>query len=107
LSVERIVSKLKKIVLPLTEKMAYDLVDAEFVKERGEWYLRIYIDKAGGITIEDCERLSNELDGILDSEDFIPHAYILEVSSPGLDRPLKTDADFSGKKGGKKANIPF
>ena len=94
-----IVNRIEKIVLPIAEEMMIDLIEVEFVKESSEWYLRVYIDKVGGITIEECERLSNTLSGILDAEDPIPHAYILEVSSPGLDRPLKTDADYARYKG--------
>ena len=64
-----------------------ELVDVEYVRER-DYYLRVYIDKAGGIDIDDCQSLSERLEEILDREDFIPDAYILEVSSPGLDRVL-------------------
>jgi hypothetical protein len=74
--------------------MAFELVETEFVRENSDWYLRVYIDKPGGINIDDCERLSREFSDLLDREDFILQAYILEVSSPGLDRPLKTEADF-------------
>lgn len=94
--------KLKKDIVAITEKLLepiikehdYDLVDVEFVKENGQWYLRVFADKAGGITIDDCELISRALEVKLDEEDPIAEAYILEVSSPGLDRVLKKDKDF-------------
>ncbi len=66
----------------------------EFVKEGANWYLRVYIDKEGGVTIDDCEAVSRALEAKLDEADPIEQAYILEVSSPGIDRPLKKDEDF-------------
>ena len=76
------------------EENNFELVDVEYVKEAGNWYLRAYIDKEGGITINDCELVNRTLSDIMDKEDFIPDAYILEVSSPGLGRKLKKDKDF-------------
>lgn len=70
-------------------------MDVEYVKEGSSWYLRAYIDKPGGITVDDCEAVSRRLSDLLDQEDFIEDAYILEVSSPGLGRPLKKDKDFA------------
>lgn len=84
----------EKLITPLVEKNNFELVDVEYVKEGGNWYLRAYIDKEGGITIDDCEIVSRELSELLDQEDFIPDAYILEVSSPGLGRQLKKEKDF-------------
>ena len=75
-----------------------ELVDVEYVRER-DYYLRVYIDKTGGIDIDDCERLSERLEEVLDREDFIPDAYILEVSSPGLDRVLRKPRDFEREHG--------
>ena len=72
----------------------YELCDIEFVKEGPNWYLRIFADKEGGIAIDDCETISRTVEGILDQNDPIEQAYILEVSSPGIDRPLKKEADF-------------
>jgi len=74
-------------------------VDVEFVKEAGSWFLRAYIDKPGGITIDDCETVSRRLSDLLDEKDFIEEAYILEVSSPGLGRPLKKDKDLERSLG--------
>ena len=84
----------EQLILPLVEKNNFELVDVEYVKEGANWYLRAYIDKEGGITVDDCEIVSRELSELLDREDFIPDAYILEVSSPGLGRQLKKDKDF-------------
>lgn len=72
----------------------YELVDVEYVKESGDFYLRVYIHKPGGINLDDCQIVSEKLSNRLDEEDIIQKAYYLEVSSPGLDRPLKTDKDL-------------
>lgn len=87
-------SRTEKYLLAIMERNNFELVDVEFVKEAGNWFLRIYIDKEGGITVDDCEMVSRELGDILDKEDYIEESYILEVSSPGLGRPLKKDKDF-------------
>ena len=71
------------------------MVDVEYVKEGDTWYLRAYIDKEGGISLDDCELISRKVSDWLDKEDFIQDSYILEVSSPGLGRPLKKDKDFA------------
>ena len=83
----------------MMEENHFELVDVEFVKEAGTWYLRAYIDKPGGITIDDCEAVSRKLSDLLDEKDFIEEAYILEVSSPGLGRPLKKDKDLERSLG--------
>ena len=85
------------------KKLPFELVDVEYVKER-DWYLRIYIDKEGGISLDDCQELSELIGAELDKNDFIKDSYILEVSSPGLDRPLKKPADFVREKG-KKVDV--
>lgn len=84
----------EKLLLPIMERTGFELVDVEYVKEAGSYYLRAYIDKEGGITIDDCEVVSRELSDLLDAEDFIPDSYFLEVCSPGLGRQLKKDKDF-------------
>ncbi len=86
--------KTEEILFPITEEYGYELVDVEYVKEGGTWYLRAYIDKPGGISIDDCEKVSRKLSDILDEKDYIDDSYIMEVSSPGLGRPLKKDKDF-------------
>ena len=87
-------TRTEKLLEPVMEENNFELVDVEYVKEAGNWYLRAYIDKEGGITINDCELVNRTLSDIMDKEDFIPDAYILEVSSPGLGRKLKKDKDF-------------
>lgn len=91
---EQYEQKAEALILPLIEKHHFELVDVEYVKEAGNWYLRAYIDKPGGITVDDCELVSRAFSDLLDQKDFIDDAYILEVSSPGLGRPLKKDKDF-------------
>lgn len=83
------------LIMPIIEKYKFELVDVEWVKEGANWYLRAYIDKENGITVDDCELVSRALSDLLDEEDFISENYILEVSSPGLDRPLKKEKDFA------------
>lgn len=92
-------SKVEAWLLPLLEKNQFELVDVEYVREAGIWYLRAYIDKEGGITVDDCEVVSRELGDWLDQKDFIEDSYILEVSSPGLGRPLKKEKDFARSLG--------
>ena len=87
--------KTEKLLEPIIQKNNFDLVDVEYVKEGGNWYLRAYIDKEGGISVDDCELISRALSDLLDEHDFIPDAYILEVSSPGLGRQLKKEKDFA------------
>ena len=88
-------ARTEKYLLPLLEGHRFELVEVEYVKEAGNWYLRAYIDKEGGITVDDCEAISRNLSDWLDKEDFIADSYILEVSSPGLGRPLKKEKDFA------------
>lgn len=78
----------------LAEELGFELVDIEYVKEFGSYFLRVFIDKPGGVTSDDCEEMSVRLSPILDEKDPIKEPYYLEVSSPGLDRPLKTDKDL-------------
>lgn len=87
--------KTEELLLPIIEENGFELVDVEYVKEGSTWYLRAYIDKPGGITVDDCEKVSRRLSDLLDEKDYIDEAYILEVSSPGLGRPLKKDKDFA------------
>ena len=86
--------KAEAMLMPIIEAHNYELVDVEYVKEAGQWYLRAYIDKEGGFTIDDCELVSRAFSDLLDQDDFIEDAYILEVSSPGLGRPLKKEKDY-------------
>lgn len=86
--------KTEKILEPILKANHYELYDVEYVKEGSNWYLRTYIDKEDGITVDDCEIVSRQLSDLLDKNDFIPDSYILEVSSPGLGRQLKRDKHF-------------
>lgn len=94
--IEEIVAEL---ALPITERNSFELVDVEFIKEGANWYLRIYIDKPNGITLDDCQIVSEEIGKKLDELDPIEQSYFLEVSSPGLDRPIKSEKDFEKYKG--------
>ena len=85
---------LEKIALPVCERNAVYIYDTEYKKEGSEYYLRLFIDKDGGVTIDDCEKVSREINPILDELDFIKEAYIFEVSSPGIDRLLSKDWHF-------------
>ena len=87
-------AKTEKLILPILERLQFELVDVEYVKEGSIYYLRAYIDKEGGITVNDCEVVAREMNDLLDKEDFIPESYTFEVSSPGLGRPLKKEKDY-------------
>ena len=91
--------KTEEILNPIMEELEFELVDVEYVKEGSMWYLRAYIDKPGGITVNDCEAVSRRLSDILDEKDFIEDSYVLEVSSPGLGRPLKKEKDYKRNLG--------
>lgn len=94
----RIEAEVEKIVEELLENTALELVAVDYVKER-DWYLRVFIDKEGGVDLDDCQDLSRKLEELLDAQDFIKTSYILEVSSPGLDRELKKPRDFQREMG--------
>ena len=87
-------SKTEALIQPLIDENHFELVDVEWVKEGGTWYLRVFVDKEGGIGVDDCALISRAFDEILEREDYISENYIFEVSSPGLDRPLKKEKDF-------------
>lgn len=89
-----IVETTEKLVQPILDRENFYLVDVEYVKEGKDWFLRVYIDKTGGITIDECGLVSTELSDKLDEVDLIKGNYFLEVSSPGVERPLKTKQDF-------------
>ena len=92
-------TRTEEILKPITDKQGVEIYDVEYVKEGSDWYLRAYIDKEGGVDIDDCEAVSRALSDKLDEEDFIEDAYILEVSSPGLGRSLKKDRHFENSLG--------
>lgn len=95
MSLDTKVEELKAILQPVLDKHDFFLVDLEFVHERGDWYLRVYADKKGGISIDDCALISEEYGEKLDELNPIEPAYYLEVSSPGAERPLKNDESLS------------
>ncbi|MGN0472507.1 MAG: ribosome maturation factor RimP [Lachnospiraceae bacterium] len=92
-------SRFEEILRKITDANGLTIYDVEYVKEGGEWYLRGYIDKEGGVTIDDCELVSRAVSDVMDRDDFIEDAYILEISSPGLGRALKKDKHLAGSIG--------
>ena len=86
--------KTERLIQPILDRNQFELVDVEYVKEGGTWYLRAYIDKEGGITVNDCELVAREMNELLDKEDYVEDSYVFEVSSPGLTRPLKKEKDY-------------
>ncbi len=82
------------LIEPILDEMDLELVDIEYLSEHGRWVLRIFVDKEEGVTMGDCTRVSREIGDLIDVQDHIPHEYVLEVSSPGLDRPLKKEKDI-------------
>ncbi|MCD8090078.1 MAG: ribosome maturation factor RimP [Clostridiales bacterium] len=99
MKVKDIVEKTESYAAEITSRLSLELVEAEYVKEGADRFLRVYIDKEGGVGINDCEKVSRELEALLDRDDFIDEAYTLEVSSPGLDRILKKDFEYVKYKG--------
>ena len=89
-----LVDELLDLAQPILDDLGYELVDLEFKQEGPDWFLRIFIDKEGGVLLDDCVAVSREVSAILEVEDVIDQAYRLEVSSPGMDRPLKRPEDF-------------
>ena len=90
----KLTDKIAEIARPVVEEEGCSLWDVEYVREAGTWYLRVFIDRDGGVSIDDCERVSRRLDPILDEEDPIPDSYVFEVGSAGADRELKRPRDF-------------
>ena len=90
----KLTDKIAEIARPVVEEEGCSLWDVEYVREAGTWYLRVFIDRDGGVSIDDCERVSRRLDPILDEKDPIPESYVFEVGSAGADRELKRPRDF-------------
>ncbi len=103
---EDIEARTEEVLMPILEDLSFDLWDVSYVKEGADMYLRVYIDKEGGITIDDCVDVSRKLSDILDAQDIIEDAYILEVSSPGLGRKLVKDREFL-RSIGRDVDIKF
>jgi ribosome maturation factor RimP len=91
---EWITKEVAALVGPVLKENEFELVDVEYLSKHGKWVLQLTIDKEGGVTIEDCVRVSREIGDLIDVKDIVAHAYVLEVSSPGLNRPLKKENDF-------------
>jgi ribosome maturation factor RimP len=91
---KRIVSEVSALAEGLVGEYSMEVVDVEFKFEGRRWILRVYIDKEGGVTVDDCANVSRELGDLIEAKDIIDCHYVLEVSSPGLDRPLKKERDF-------------
>jgi ribosome maturation factor RimP len=98
-NIDELRDKIKIIIEPVINAAGMELYDIEFNRMRGKGLLRVFIEKEGGVTIDDCERISREIEAALDVEDPIPFSYVLEVSSPGLDRPLRKLDDFNKYSG--------
>ena len=91
----KLTDRVSALVRPVVEEEGCSLWDVEYVREAGTWYLRVFIDKEGGVGIDDCERISRRLDPILDEQDPIPDSYVFEVGSAGAERELKRPSDFA------------
>ena len=102
---EEVEKFITELVMPILKDTDLMLVDVEYVREK-DWYLRIFIDKPEGVEIDDCQFVSEKLAEVLDDRDPIKEKYYLEVSSPGIDRPLNKDKDFTGNYG-KKVDVQF
>lgn len=107
-------AKILEVCTKLAEEVAArqgaEVVDVEYVKERGEYFLRVFIDKPGGVTLDDCQAFSEEIGALLDEVDPIPQSYSLEISSPGIERPLKKERDFerfAGRRAAIKTYAPL
>ncbi len=88
------INEVSNFIEPVLEDMGFELIDIEYLSENGRWVLRIFADKSGGITLDECARVSREVGDLLEIKDLIKQEYVLEVSSPGLNRPLKKEKDF-------------
>ena len=96
-----VIRAITSLAEPIAEDLGLEIVEIQYRREAHGWVLRLIIDRAGGLSVDDCARMSNEIGRILEVEDCIEHAYHLEVSSPGLDRPLTTERDFLRNRGKK------
>ena len=101
---ESIAEHARRVVEPVLERDGYELVEVEWAREGPRWTLRLYVDRPGGVGIDQCQEVTRTVEPILDVEDFIEPAYNLEVSSPGLDRPLRKPADFE-RFAGQRAHV--
>lgn len=99
--VDLIIRDVNRLIEPVLDEMGFELVDTEYLSEHGKWVLRVYADEEGGITVDNCAKISKEISALIETSDIFQDEYVLEVSSPGLNRPLKRERDFQrvvGKK---------
>ena len=96
-----VAKRVADLVEPILDEMGFELVDVEYLSNYGKWVFRLYIDKEAGVTIDDCVRVSREIGDLIDIKEAVTHEYTLEVSSPGVDRPLRKEKDFVGAVGKK------
>jgi ribosome maturation factor RimP len=101
---ESVADRARRLLEPVLVRDGFELVEVEWLREGGPWVLRLYVDRQGGVTIDDCQAVSRTIEPILDAEGFIEPAYNLEVSSPGLDRPLRKPQDFE-RFAGQRARV--
>lgn len=106
MSKNKITEVVETLAKPIVESLGLELVDVEYVREGANWYLRVYIDNDGGVTLDDCESVNKPLSEKLDEVDPIPQSYIFEVSSPGVERPFKKPKDYI-KSIGQNVQINF
>jgi ribosome maturation factor RimP len=109
-SLTTVTKQVSDLIEPILDELGFELVDTEYQTDRGRWVLRLYIDKEGGVTIDDCAKVSHELGDLIDIKNIIENEYVLEVSSPGLNRPLKKESDFirvTGKKVKVRTKTPL
>jgi ribosome maturation factor RimP len=99
-----VAESIEELVTPIINENRLELVDVEYKKEGKNWFLRIFIDKEGGVTVDDCTQVSRQIEDLIEVEEVVPSSYVLEVSSPGLDRPLKKEKDFLRFQG-KRAHV--
>ncbi len=101
---ESVADRTRRLLEPVILRDGFELVEVEWGREGGSWVLRLFVDRTGGVTVDDCQALSRTVEPILDAEDFIEPAYSLEVSSPGVDRPLRKPEDFQ-RFAGQRAHV--
>ncbi len=92
---DKLLEEIRQVVEPILQSQGYELVDVEYRREPQGWVLRIYLDREGGVTLDHCADVSGEIGAVLEAKDVVPNSYVLEVSSPGLTRPLKKPEDFN------------
>lgn len=100
-SPDSVADRVFNLIEPILLDLEIELVDVEYLTERGRWVLRVYIDKEGGVTLDDCARVSGEIEHPIEVKEIIDHEYVLEVSSPGLNRPLRKEQDFQKARDNK------